>query len=160
MMDDTSEDDEDEEATASPTEVWSDYYAKTLLLWMIKVDTDGCTFEEEKNDEGGGGKGRSRCSDLSGKTLFLWMINVVKDDLSEGQEDEEIWRWRSSFFFGYEKATDLRTFGAPVRQMVQRRTPSHGRPVTAYFLVIRYLSFSWFVFFLFFLVNFLSFLLK
>jgi hypothetical protein len=60
---------------------------------MIKVDTDGCTFEDEENDEGGGGGGakrRSRCSDLSGKTLSLWMINVVKDDLSEGEEDEEI----------------------------------------------------------------------
>ncbi len=55
MMDDTSEDDEDEEATASPTEVWSDYYGKTLPLWMIHVDTDGCTCEDEENDEGGQG---------------------------------------------------------------------------------------------------------
>jgi len=44
----------------------------------------------KKMMRGGGGKGRSRGSDLWGKTLFLWMINVVKDDLSEGQEDEEI----------------------------------------------------------------------
>ncbi|CAM6022755.1 unnamed protein product [Sphagnum balticum] len=48
----TSEDDEDEEATAGPTEVLSDYHAKTLPLWMINVDTDGCTCEDEENDEG------------------------------------------------------------------------------------------------------------
>jgi hypothetical protein len=53
MIDDNSEDDEDEEATAGPTEVGSHYYAKTLPLWMINVNTDGCTCEDEENDEGG-----------------------------------------------------------------------------------------------------------
>lgn len=153
-MDDTSEDDEDEEATAGPTEVWSDYYGETLPSWMINVDTDGCTCEDEENDEGG--KGRSRCSDYRAKlSLYGWLMSV--------RQGWYVWRqrrWRNrtlaGFFFGYEKATDLRTFGAPVRQMVQRQTPSRGRPVIAYFLVIRYLSFSWFCFFVFFWWIFLS----
>jgi hypothetical protein len=58
-MDDSSEDDED----ASAPQI--DYRVKTLPLWMINVDTDGCTFEDEENDEGG--KGRSQCSDYREK---------------------------------------------------------------------------------------------
>jgi len=39
---------------------------------MIKVDTDGCTFEDEENDEGGGGKGGPRALRFIGKN-FLFM---------------------------------------------------------------------------------------
>jgi hypothetical protein len=35
-----------------------------------------------------GGQGTLTVFRLSGKTLSLWMINVVKDDISEGEEDE------------------------------------------------------------------------
>jgi hypothetical protein len=42
-----------------------DYLVKTLPLWMINVDKDGCTCEDEENDEEG--KGRSRYSDYRAK---------------------------------------------------------------------------------------------
>jgi hypothetical protein len=86
------------------------------------------------------------------------MINVVKDDLSEGEEDEEIWRWRGSFSVTRRESyrpPDFRCSrppDGPTTDSVPRTARNRIFPrdqVLVFFLIL---------FFLFFLVKFLSFL--
>jgi hypothetical protein len=163
-MDDTSEDDEDEEATAGPAKVWSDYYAKTLPLWMINVDTDGCTCKDEENDEGG--KGRSRCSDyraklsLNGWSMSSRMIFLKAKKMKKSDAGGVLFRSRESYRppdFRCSRPPDGPTTDSVPRTARNRIFP---RDQVLVFFLILFFCFFWWIIYLFiclFLVKFLSF---
>ncbi len=146
-MDDSSEDDED----ASAPQI--DYRVKTLPLWMINVDTDGCTFEDEENDEGG--KGRSQCSDYREKlSLYGWLMSQRMISLKAKKMKKSDAGWRGSFSVTRKLPTSGLSVLPSARWSNDRLRPADGPwpHISSWSGTCLFLDFVFFVF-SFFLVN-------